>query len=58
MEQQTSINYNQAIQAIKDAILKSRYRAAALVNRELLSLYFGIGKYCLSLSVNLILLFL
>ncbi|MCL2245743.1 MAG: DUF1016 N-terminal domain-containing protein [Lentimicrobiaceae bacterium] len=38
-------NYSIAIQAIKDAILKSRYRAAALANRELLSLYYGIGKY-------------
>ena len=38
-------NYSEAIQAIKSAILKSRYRAAALANRELLSLYYGIGKY-------------
>jgi predicted nuclease of restriction endonuclease-like (RecB) superfamily len=38
-------NYTEAIQAIKNAILKSRYRAAALANRELLSLYYGIGKY-------------
>ncbi|OIP82238.1 MAG: hypothetical protein AUK44_08245 [Porphyromonadaceae bacterium CG2_30_38_12] len=52
MEQQTSINYNQAIQAIKDAILKSRYRAASLVNRELLSLYFGIGKFISENSRN------
>ncbi|MCI4442256.1 MAG: DUF1016 family protein [Lentimicrobium sp.] len=52
MEQQTQSNYNQAIQAIKDAILKSRYRAAALVNRELLSLYFGIGKFISENSRN------
>ena len=38
-------NYKEAIQIIKDAILKSRYRAATLANRELLSLYYGIGKY-------------
>ena len=38
-------NYSEAIRVIKSAILKSRYRAAALVNRELLSLYYGIGKY-------------
>jgi len=38
-------NYSKAIQEIKSAILKSRYRAAALANRELLSLYYGIGKY-------------
>ena len=37
--------YSDAIQTIKYAILKSRYRAATLANRELLSLYFGIGKY-------------
>jgi len=38
-------NYPKIIQEIKSAILKSRYRAAALANRELLSLYYGIGKY-------------
>ena len=38
-------NYSDAIQVIKNAILKSRYRAAALANKELLSLYYGIGKY-------------
>ena len=37
--------YTDAIQEIKSAILKSRYRAAALANREMLSLYYGIGKY-------------
>ncbi|GHT75267.1 hypothetical protein AGMMS50262_10040 [Bacteroidia bacterium] len=45
MEQQSIINYSEAIKAIKSAILQSRYRAAALANREMLSLYFGIGKY-------------
>lgn len=49
MEKQSFANYNQAIKAIKIAILKSRYRAATLVNREMLSLYFGIGKF---ISVN------
>lgn len=29
---------------LKDAILKSRYQAARLVNKELILLYFGIGK--------------
>ena len=38
-------NYSDAIQIIKNAILKSRYRAAALANKELLSLYYGIGKF-------------
>ena len=38
-------NYSEAIKAIKSAILKSRYRAAIFANREMLSLYFGIGEY-------------
>ena len=38
-------HYTDAIQVIKNAILQSRYRAAALANRELLSLYYGIGGY-------------
>jgi predicted nuclease of restriction endonuclease-like (RecB) superfamily len=45
MEQQSIINYSEAIKAIKSAILQSRYRAAALANREMLSLYYGIGKF-------------
>ena len=42
-------NYSQAIQSIKEAILKSRYRAASLANKELLQLYFTIGEY---VSIN------
>ena len=38
-------NYSEAIRIIKNAILKSRYRAAAIANKELLSLYYSIGKY-------------
>ena len=34
-----------AVRAIKLAILQSQYRAAKMVNREQLSLYFGIGRY-------------
>jgi hypothetical protein len=45
MEQQSVIHYGEAIKAIKSAILQSRYRAAALANGEMLSLYFGIGKF-------------
>jgi predicted nuclease of restriction endonuclease-like (RecB) superfamily len=45
MQEVKIVNYKDAIQAIKSAILKSRYRAAALANREMLSLYYGIGKY-------------
>ena len=34
-----------AVKAIKAAILKSQYKAAKLVNREQLILYFAIGRY-------------
>jgi predicted nuclease of restriction endonuclease-like (RecB) superfamily len=43
--QEVTNNYAEAIQAIKQAILKSRYNAAALANREMLMLYFGVGEY-------------
>lgn len=52
MQQQSIINFNQAIKAIKSAILQSRYRAAKLANREMLSLYFGIGKFISENSRN------
>ena len=45
MTQDISYNYTQAIKAIKQAILKSRYKAAMLANREMLMLYFGVGEY-------------
>src|SRR5690606_30224480 len=38
-----SLNQN-IIRELKEAILKSRYQAARLVNKELVSLYFEIGK--------------
>jgi predicted nuclease of restriction endonuclease-like (RecB) superfamily len=37
--------YTNAIRSIKTAILKSRYRAAALANREMLALYFSVVGY-------------
>lgn len=37
--------YEYAVVAIKQAVEKSRYRAAKVGNAELLSLYYGIGKY-------------
>jgi predicted nuclease of restriction endonuclease-like (RecB) superfamily len=37
-------NYKTAIKELKSMILASRYRAAALANRELLMLYFSVGK--------------
>lgn len=46
MEQlQLSNAYLQAVKAIKQAILESRYRAARLVNKEMLSLYYWVGNY-------------
>lgn len=36
--------YTETIKQLKSAILASRYKAAALANRELLALYFNVGK--------------
>ncbi len=38
-------DYSVAVTTIKEAILRSQYQAAKLVNREMLSLYYGIGRY-------------
>jgi hypothetical protein len=49
MEQHIPIHNNadyiSAVIIIKDAILKSRYRAAQKVNHEMLALYYGIGGF-------------
>jgi predicted nuclease of restriction endonuclease-like (RecB) superfamily len=45
MANNISFNYTKAIEAIKQAILQSRYKAAMLANREMLMLYFGVGEY-------------
>ncbi len=37
--------YAEAVRVIKDAILRSQYRAASAANKEQLSLYYGIGCY-------------
>ena len=39
------LNLGNAVSSIKDAIVRSRLQAAKLVNKELLSLYYGVGKY-------------
>ena len=54
MEQkQITATYAEAVKAIKEAILESRYRAARLVNKEVLALYYAIGGYIpISQSVN------
>ena len=37
--------YTEAVRVIKEAILRSQYRAASVANKEQLSLYYGIGCY-------------
>ena len=37
--------YAKAVRVIKEAILRSQYRAASSANKEQLSLYYGIGCY-------------
>ena len=37
--------YTKAVRVIKEAILRSQYRAASSANKEQLSLYYGIGCY-------------
>ena len=43
--QHNTADYNVAVKTIKDAIPRSQYQAAKMVNREMLSLYYGIGRY-------------
>lgn len=42
---QIGTTYNEAVQQIKSAILQSQLEAAKVVNRQMLALYYGIGKY-------------
>lgn len=41
----TMMEYKDVVKVIKEAILRSQYRAALSVNKEQLSLYYGIGCY-------------
>ncbi|MBO7139377.1 MAG: hypothetical protein J6W19_02205 [Prevotella sp.] len=45
LQNQITSEYLQAVKSIKDAILQSRYRAARLVNKEMLALYYWVGNY-------------
>lgn len=45
MKEKLSAQYNDAVQQIKAAILKSQAKALAGVNQEQLALYYGIGRY-------------
>ncbi|WP_231425431.1 DUF1016 N-terminal domain-containing protein [Pedobacter sp. Leaf250] len=40
-----SKSYLDNIKALKSAILQSRYQAVSLVNKELLTLYFAVGRF-------------
>lgn len=52
MPQSSSEDLSSAVKQIKQAILQSRYRAAILANKEMLSLFYGIGKYVSENSRN------
>lgn len=45
MEEKLSHKYNDAVQQIKTALLKSQEKALAGVNQEQLALYYGIGRF-------------
>jgi hypothetical protein len=45
MSDNNIFDFGGAVSIIKDAIVRSRYQAAKLVNKELLSLYYAVGKY-------------
>lgn len=45
MTDKLSTKYNDAVQQIKTAILRSQAKALAGVNQEQLALYYGIGRY-------------
>lgn len=46
------LTFNKAAAVIKNAIVRARFQAATLVNKELLSLYYGVGKYVSENSRN------
>jgi predicted nuclease of restriction endonuclease-like (RecB) superfamily len=45
MDEIQKSEFVEAAEIIKDAIVRSRYQAAKLVNKELLSLYYAVGRY-------------
>lgn len=45
MQEKLSTQYNEAVQQIKTAILRSQAKALAGVNQEQLALYYGIRRY-------------
>jgi predicted nuclease of restriction endonuclease-like (RecB) superfamily len=45
MDGNNNFDFGDAASIIKDAIVRSRYQAAKLVNKELLGLYYAVGRY-------------
>ena len=50
MEDSEMLNLKDAAKLITDAIVRSRFQAAKLVNKELLGLYYAVGRYVSSNS--------
>ena len=44
-QENKNMTFDNAAKIIKDAIVRARYQAATIVNRELLGLYYAVGKY-------------
>lgn len=53
--EQISTKYNEAVQQIKTAILQNQLEAAKAVNQQMLTLYYGVGKYVSENSLKTIL---
>ena len=45
MMDKINTQYNKAVKLIKSAILQNQLEAAKAVNRQMLALYYGVGKY-------------
>ena len=45
MMDKINTQYNKALKLIKSAILQNQLEAAKAVNRQMLALYYGVGKY-------------
>ena len=45
MMDKINTQYNKAVQLMKSAILQNQLEAAKAVNRQILALYYGVGKY-------------
>jgi len=52
MDENKIFDFNDAAIIIKDAIVRSRYQAAKLINKELLGLYYAVGRYVSENSRN------